>query len=98
MNQFVSGAFVMACLAVALFFLGYRRRTGERLFALLAAAFVLLAVERVVLSFVPPAQEGRHWIFLARLLAFVIIIYGIVDKNRSSRPRSEPPSPPPSAG
>lgn len=82
MNQFLSGAQVVACAAIALFFVKYWRATHDRLFAILAFSFILLGVERSVLAFVPVSLEGRHWIFLARLLAFVLIIVGVLDKNR----------------
>lgn len=81
LNPFVSGAFVMAAAAVALFYLTYWRRTYDRLFAVLSVAFLMLAIERLVLGFVPPHAEGRHLIFLARLAAYVLIIVGVVDKN-----------------
>lgn len=88
MQPFLSGAFMLACVAIALFFVQYWKRTRDRLFAVLALAFALLALERWVLAFVPPWQEGRHWIFLARLLAFSLIIAGIIDKNRPRRHRA----------
>lgn len=101
MIQFLPGAFTMACLAIALFFAVYWRKTRDRLFAVFALAFLLFALERIVLAFVPADQEGRHWIFLARLIGFVLIIVGVVDKNRPQRrakggPRTaaEPADPP----
>lgn len=84
-NAFCSGAFAAASLAVALFFFRFWRKSQERLFAILGLAFALLALERSVLSSVPAAHESRHWIYLARLVAFALIIVGILDKNR---PRS----------
>lgn len=85
MLEFLPGAYMMACLAIALFFALYWRRTRDRLFAVFALAFVLFAVERFVLVFVPADLEGRHWIFLVRLIGFVLIIAGVVDKNRPRR-------------
>lgn len=81
LHPFLNGAFVVASGAVAFFYWRYWSRTNERLFAILAAAFLMLAVERAVLGFFPPAYEGRHLIFLVRLLAFLAIIVGVVDKN-----------------
>jgi uncharacterized membrane protein HdeD (DUF308 family) len=89
-NTFLLGAFALACAAVALFFFRYWRKTHERLFAILALAFTLLAMERTVLAFVPPDQESRHWIFLVRLSAFLLIIAGIIDKNRPRRRQKKP--------
>ncbi|MDI1478682.1 DUF5985 family protein [Polyangium sp. y55x31] len=93
MIQLFSGIFVGMALAVSLFFVRFWRKSRERLFALLALVFGLLAVERSVLAFVRGDYESRHWIFLVRLLAFALLILGIVDKNRrqphraASRPR-----------
>lgn len=83
--SFFSGAFVVAAAAVALFFFQFWQKSRERLFATLSWAFALLALERAVLAFVPLEHEGRHWIYVARLIAFALIILGILDKNRPSR-------------
>lgn len=87
LNAFVSGAFAMASLAVAMFYARYWRRARERLFIVLALAFVMLAVERLVLGFVPAQMEGRHLIFLLRLAAYATIIVGVIDKNWPRRRR-----------
>lgn len=83
MIDFLSGAFFMACLAAALVFLRFWRRTGDRFFALFAASFGLLAGERLILVFIQPADEARTFVHLIRLAAFAIIVVGIVDKNRA---------------
>jgi uncharacterized membrane protein HdeD (DUF308 family) len=83
MHYFLSGALMLACVASALFFFRFWQKSADRLFAILALAFLLIAVERTVLAFVPVEHEGRHLIFLVRLLAFVLIILGVIDKNRS---------------
>lgn len=89
MNEFFAGAYMMGCAAVALFFVGYWRRTKDRLFAILALAFGMLAVERTVLALLPLSAEGQHWIYLARFFAFTLIIAGIIDKNRPRRETTE---------
>lgn len=80
--SFLSGATFMACVAVALQFLRLWRRTGERLFGFFLAAFVALALERIVLAAVPAQNEYAPLVYLVRLGAFGLIIAGIVDKNR----------------
>jgi hypothetical protein len=82
MIQFLSGAFVAITVAIALFFCRFWRKSGDRLFALLALAFVLLGVERTILAFMPTVQEGRHLLYLIRFAAFALIIIGILDKSR----------------
>jgi hypothetical protein len=82
-SQFLSGLFFASSAAVALFFIRFWQRTRDRLFMTLALAFVLLALERVVLEFVSASGESHHFIYLLRLAAFVLIIGGILDKNRA---------------
>lgn len=84
-NAFCSGAFTVASGAVALFFFRFWRKSHDRLFAILGLAFALLALERSVLTTVPTVYESRHWIYLARLVAFTLIIVGVMDKNRPTR-------------
>lgn len=78
---FFSGAFVALSLIAALFFIRFRRDSGDRLFAWFAWAFVLLAVERVLLDFVAPFEA----FYICRLAAFLLIIVAIVEKNRAQR-------------
>lgn len=80
--SFLSGAIFLACLAVALQFLRLWRRTGERLFAYFVAAFVALAVERLALLLIEPGNEYGPYVYVARLIAFGLIIGGVIDKNR----------------
>lgn len=91
MNDFISGAFMFASAAAALFFYQFWRKSRDRLFAILAVAFLLIAVERTVLAFVSVELEGRHLIFVARLVAFVLIILAILDKNRRRPIRGRAP-------
>ncbi len=82
-NAFVAGGSAVACLVIALFFLRFWSQTRDRLFAMFALAFAVFALNRSVLAFVDEAAEARPYGYLVRLLAFVLIIVAIVDKNRS---------------
>lgn len=67
----------------ALFFLKFWSRTRDRLFAMFAAAFALLSIHRV-LAVVTLNWFGESvWLYVIRLVAFVIILVAIVDKNRA---------------
>ncbi len=70
--------------AIGLFFLRFWTQTRDRLFALFAAAFGIMAVQQVLVALVRPGDESRHWFYVLRLVAFVLIIAAIVDKNRTS--------------
>jgi hypothetical protein len=82
MRDFLWGALAMASTIAALFFVDYWRMTRDRLFVFFAIAFAALAANWIGLSMIDPDMESRHNIYVLRLLAFVLIIVGIVDKNR----------------
>ena len=84
-QQFLRGGLVMACFVAGLFFLHYYRQTRDRIFVFFVVAFWSLAVHWIGLAVINPALESRHYVFLFRLLAFVALIVGILDKNRRSR-------------
>ncbi len=82
MEEFLMGAIAMASLVAALFFLRFWRDTGDRLFAMFAASFVLLAITRIGLALSDQQLEAHTYWYWARLAAFVLILVAIVDKNR----------------
>jgi hypothetical protein len=81
MKQFVWGALMTECVVAALFFLRYWRVSGDRLFLYFALAFGAMAINWVGLSTIDPAFEMQHYVYLFRLLAFILIIAGIIDRN-----------------
>ncbi len=84
----VSGALTMGYAVAALFFAKFRQRTRSGIFAWFTAAFVLLAVQRVLLVTITPHAPGTvPWSYALRLLAFVLILVGIALENRP-RPRT----------
>jgi hypothetical protein len=84
MNVFLSGALAMASWVVGLLFLRNWRRTHDRLFARFALAFWVLSLNWITLAVVDPSQETRHYFYLFRLVAFLLIIWAVIDKNRAS--------------
>ena len=85
MNQFLSGATMMGLMVAALFFLRFFRETGDRLFAMFAAAFFILALNLVAVVLFNPPDEVRPLFYAIRLAAFVLILIAIVDKNLRGR-------------
>ena len=83
MTDFVLGGTTIACLAVALFFLRFYQDTADRLFAAFAGAFFIFAVNRLILTIVDEDGDGLIYAYTLRFLAFVLVVWGIVDKNRS---------------
>ena len=84
-NRFMLGALVMGCAAAGLFFLRFWRKTRDRLFAIFAVAFWMMGLNWLLLSFTHPDAEFRPALYLIRLLAFVLILYAIIEKNRVAR-------------
>ena len=89
LTLFASGALAMGYALAALFFLRFWRRTTVALFAWFGVAFVLLAAQRVMLVFIERAPGAMPWSYTVRLLAFALILVGIVARNRVSRKSDE---------
>jgi hypothetical protein len=85
---FLNGAAFMGALTCALFFLRFWRRSKDRLFGIFSASFALMAIERLVFVMSGVSAEDHLRIYFIRLLAFLMILIGIWDKNRA---RSEKP-------
>jgi uncharacterized membrane protein YeiB len=83
MNDFLGGAIMMSYAVVALFFLRFWARTRDRLLGVFSLAFWLMALVRPVLLLGHVPSEHHHYVYLIRLLSYLLIIYAIVDKNRS---------------
>lgn len=84
---FLSGMLTASYLVAALFFLQFWRRTRDRLFVLFSVAFALLGLAQALLALSPLPIEDRSWIYLIRLLAFLIILAAIYGKNREGAAR-----------
>ena len=86
MEIFTWGLLAMGAVIAALFFLRYWRESGERLFGFFALAFAGLAANWTGLAIIdhPAAEARQEYAYVVRLLAFVILLFGILDKNRRS--------------
>ena len=84
MTDFLNGATAMGCLVAALFFFRFYRQSTDRLFLFFALGFTIFGANRLVLALIDEGHEATNYVYLSRLLAFVLILYAIVDKNRST--------------
>jgi hypothetical protein len=82
-NQFLLGLLVMGCASAGLFFLRFWRRTRDRLFLTFALAFWLMGLNWLLLAVVEK-DEVRTALYLIRLVAFVLILLAILQKNRGA--------------
>lgn len=87
MTEFLWGALAMAAWVAGLFFLRFWRVSGDRLFLFFFLAFWCLAANWIVLAAIPREGEPSHHAYWLRLLAFALILVGIVDKNRVDKNR-----------
>jgi len=83
----LAGALTAGSLVAALFFLRFWRETRDRLFAFFAGAFALLALQRVALTWAIVSQRDTTASYVLRLAAFVVLLIGILDKNRATARR-----------
>jgi hypothetical protein len=88
MYEFTLGLLVMGASIVGLFFLRFWRKTHDRLFMIFALAFWLMGFNWLALAFTQE-DEVRTILYAVRLVAFVLILAAIIDKNRAGR-RSGP--------
>jgi peptidoglycan/LPS O-acetylase OafA/YrhL len=82
---FVSGAVTMGFLVACFFFLRFWRKTSDRFFLAFALAFLVLALNQALAQWIGDADERVGYTYLLRVLAFVLILAAIVDKNLSAR-------------
>lgn len=80
----IAGALAAGYAVASLFFLRFYRDTRDRLFVMFSLAFLLLAVQRVVLVLVNDDPTFVTWVYGLRLIAFLIILTAIIDKNRAA--------------
>lgn len=77
--EVLSGVLVMGYAVAGLFFLRFWRDTRDRLFGFFAVAFFLLSAQRILV-----ATSESLPVYGIRLVAFVLILWAIIDKNRKA--------------
>lgn len=80
-DQFLMGAIGMGLAVASLFFFRYWRESRDRFFAWFALAFLVLTINRVMLVILSAPRETSLVPYLVRLLAFLMIVWAVVDKN-----------------
>jgi len=85
MNNLIYGAIIMGSIVISLFFLNFWRRVRDRFFLFFSLAFFLLAVNWLILVLAGEASDARSYGYLTRLMAFLLIIVAVIDKNRSRK-------------
>jgi uncharacterized membrane protein HdeD (DUF308 family) len=84
-NSILVGAIALASLVAALFFLRFWRTTRDRFFLFFALSFLIEGVNRVVTYMSVGLQEDQPIYYIVRLVAYGLILFAIVDKNRARK-------------
>jgi hypothetical protein len=84
-DQLLGGAIIMGLAVAGVFFLRFWRRTHDRLFLFFAAAFGLMAANRLLVEILDIAREEQSWVYVLRLIAFGLIIVAILLKNAEAK-------------
>ena len=94
MNPFLWGVLTALTTVATAFFWKFWRRTNDRLFAAIAASFAVLALHWMVLGLSNPSRETRQYLYLPRFVAFGLIAWGVIRKNREPPANRGPTTPP----
>lgn len=85
MNEFLNGITFMGALTSSMFFYKFWKSTKDRFFLLFSIAFFIFSLNRVALTYLDPSNENRLLFYILRALAFIIIIFAIIHKNRKAK-------------
>ena len=85
MQFFLLGMISMGSAVAALLFLRFWRMGRDRLFLWFAAAFLLEAGNRAAFALQGATNEATTPYLVARIVFFVLILAGIIDKNVAAR-------------
>lgn len=87
-NAMLAGAIAMASLLVSLFFLRFWRSTKDRFFLFFALSFLLEGMNRILLGMAALQSEDAPEYYLIRLVAYGLILFAVLEKNRRKKKRS----------
>jgi uncharacterized membrane protein HdeD (DUF308 family) len=82
LQGFLLGVIATASLAAGGFFLKFWRQTRDVLFLAFGSAFIIEGINRTSVLFLERPHEGHPSLYVVRLLAFLLILAAIVNKNR----------------
>jgi hypothetical protein len=78
----MQGMCAAIAMAIGLFFLSFWQRSRDRLFLYFAIAFWLMSSSWALLGLIAPDADNRPYVYGLRLVAFLLVIVAIIDKNR----------------
>ncbi len=81
-SHMLIGAIAALSFVIGCFFMRFWRVTHDRFFLLFGLSFWIEAGNRSLLGLLPVWREDTPGYYLVRLLAYGLILYAIIDKNR----------------
>jgi uncharacterized membrane protein YedE/YeeE len=85
-----SGALIAGYLLAGLYFFKFWKASRDALFIWFATAFWLLAGQRLLLSLSRAPVEDQIQLFVVRLVAYLLFLIAIVNKNLKERGQPVP--------
>ncbi|HEX4243550.1 MAG TPA: DUF5985 family protein [Steroidobacteraceae bacterium] len=82
---FLLGIVVTASLAAGTFFIKFWKRTRDPLFLTFGLAFIIEGLNRIGFLAGARPDDGRPFTYIVRLVAFLLILFAIVWKNRGRK-------------
>lgn len=79
---FLQGVSATGAWVSGLFFFRFWRESRDALFGFFGAAFWFLGLSWALLAVFSPTEDTRPYVYSLRLVAFLLIIGGMVAKNR----------------
>jgi uncharacterized membrane protein HdeD (DUF308 family) len=83
LEGFLLGVIVTSSLTAGAFFLRFWKQTRDTLFLCFGAAFIIESLNRLAFLFVERPNEGDPLLFAIRLFSYLLILAGIISKNRA---------------
>jgi hypothetical protein len=81
-TDFIAGAIMIIFAAIGLFFWRFWQKSRDRFYIMFAAAFWILALNRTLTLWSPSSiDEGLPVYYIVRLIAFLLILSAVLDKN-----------------
>ncbi len=78
---FLLGVIATASIIAGIFFLKFWRKTGDSFFLAFAASFFIEGLNRCGVLLLEKPNEGNPWVYVVRLLSFLLILVAILRKN-----------------
>jgi uncharacterized membrane protein HdeD (DUF308 family) len=82
-DGFLLGVIVTCSFVAAGFFARFWFATRDLLFLGFAASFVLEGLNRIAFLFLDKPNDGDPYIYIVRLLSYLLILAAIANKNRT---------------